>query len=223
MHLGALAIPEDELSWLALMQHHAVPTRLLDFTYSPFVALYFAIRNRLENKCGIRVWAIDTEALNSRFVAVARKALAKELRAGGRAGTSFEDLRTTRDSMTAEIDEFRNLVARLLSYPNTCRSVLHEQGCVCAASPPAFNPRLASQQGVFLINCAEDLTFEQSLFKMMEPCKNWYKRLGIDTGAIPLSEIDRRLFQMNIHEQSLFPDMEGLAGLIRQKIRLHWK
>jgi len=41
-----------------------------------------------------------------------------------------------------------------------------------------------------------------------------------EADAIP--EIEDRLFQLNIHEQSLFPDMEGLSGLIRQRVRLHW-
>jgi len=38
----------------------------------------------------------------------------------------------------------------------------------------------------------------------MEPCRNWHKTFDIDAGAI--SEADKRLFQMNIYEQSLFPD-----------------
>jgi hypothetical protein len=56
---------------------------------------------------------------------------------------------------------------------------------------------------------------------MMGGHPGWYKTLDISIGAIP--EIERRLFQMNIHDQSLFPDIEGLAGVIRQRCRLFWK
>jgi hypothetical protein len=67
MHLSRdhLAQPEDKLSWLALAQHHGVPTRLLDFIYSPYVALYFALRGRKveEYKKPPEVWAIDQAAL----------------------------------------------------------------------------------------------------------------------------------------------------------------
>ena len=53
--------PKDNWDWLALAQHHGLPTRLLDWTYNALVALWFVVENSPEkNERGV-VWILKTE------------------------------------------------------------------------------------------------------------------------------------------------------------------
>jgi hypothetical protein len=53
--------------WWALMQHHGAPTRLLDWSASPYVAAYFATQQDGSNKDGL-IWCFCHRQLEAAFV-----------------------------------------------------------------------------------------------------------------------------------------------------------
>lgn len=128
---------------------------------------------------------------------------------------------SSRNLLEQESERRAKMFAGALSPGGIRRDHFNKAGFVALAEPPLQNRRLSSQQRAFLFSGAEGLSFEDSLFKMMNGVKlPWCRRFQIATKALP--EVEERLFQLNIHDLSLFPDTEGLAGFIRQKARLRW-
>lgn len=62
LYLNSLPHDNDLLSWLSLMQHHGAPTRLLDFTFSYYIALYFALEHGEDDAV---VYCINHQAIKA--------------------------------------------------------------------------------------------------------------------------------------------------------------
>jgi hypothetical protein len=63
--------PSDDnlLEWLALIQHYGGPTRLIDFTHSPYVAAFFAVEQADSDAA---VWAINLVKLRIQIDAMTK-------------------------------------------------------------------------------------------------------------------------------------------------------
>jgi hypothetical protein len=61
-----LRAKDNKLYSLALMQHHGAPTRLLDCTYSPFVAAQMAIKEGKQQKAHT-IWCFNSDWMDTHF------------------------------------------------------------------------------------------------------------------------------------------------------------
>src|ERR1017187_2054528 len=206
---------EDELGWLALMRHHGAPSRLLDWTNSPFVAAFFAALGAKDNERFV-VWAINQAKLKQRALGVLRDpdvmAILRE-----RNGQFKEEDLASWEQFIGSPENFR---AAFLSpeprrSPNR-RSARPLPRLVVPVEPYRTNERLTIQQGLFV--CANSVArpFEETL--QAELCdakagRSWLHKLVVEPGA--RFELLAQLDKMNITEATLYPGLDGFARSLR--------
>lgn len=177
----------NTLEWLSLMQHYGAPTRLLDFTYSFYVAAYFALEEA-EKDCA--VWAINVDWAVEKSKAKFKK---------GIAAWKFLDEFITEEKEKA----FKKVFMRV-----------DPKRFACPQNPFRLNERLTIQKGVFMCPGDVTLSFEenlrfltgwnkkQNIVKIIIPQK--FRRDILDI-----------LHDMNISRATLFPGLDGFAKSLK--------
>jgi hypothetical protein len=189
---------DDYLGWFAVMQHYGAPSRLLDWTYSPFIAAYFAFDALFDDRQSddapapeAAVWALNTTWLEGAL----------------RARFTPEDWRLYHDVKNRE--SFSRLYVRRAP----------PMRFVSPATPLLMNERLSLQQSVFL--CPGDVTHSWmdnllALGFTGAPEQAW----SFVMGRAVLPEAFDALQLMNVTGRTLFPGLDGYARSMHHRLKL---
>jgi len=180
--------------WLALGQHYGLPTRLIDWTYSPFVALHFATATP-------EAYDVDGVVWCTNFVE-ANKLLPKRLKA----------ILEEEQSQTFTVDmlsEFQSLKA----FDSLARDPF-----VVFIEPPSLDTRILNQFALFSLMPDAGGNLEGWLDEHPDLSRR------VVVPAELKWEVRDMLDQANINERTLFPGLDGLSRWLeryytpRQKI-----
>ena len=186
--------PNSKLSWLAIMQHYVFPTRLLDFTESPYVALYFALEAyKPQTKKDFAIFAIDYTAV-----------MQKSIDYISEKDKSFQE---TRQSVYAHQDAIFDDIVDKRAYD-----------IAWIAEPKEFNRRLDHQAGSFLVAGNPSSRIQDILDSPI------YSTAGIIHYRISANLYQAAfalLRKMNVTSKSLYGDLEGFARSIRMELQAY--
>ncbi len=198
--------------WLTLAQHHGLPTRLLDWTYSPYVALHFATNNLSYFKNDGAVWMTRIPGVHEELPKILADALEHE---GSFVFTTEMLTRFEQPELQASVSMFGIGASKTIGGTKTIRTLgdfdnLAKKEFLVFFEPPSIDERVINQFALFSILSNPKNTIDSYLEKHAEHVRK------IVIPAALKAEVRDKLDQANITERVLFPGLDGLSTWLQR-------
>jgi hypothetical protein len=177
---------ENDWEELISAQHHGVPTRLLDWTYSPLIAAFFATRARSGGECPRAVWRLDWQKVHRAFgfpqLALLVRDLEEKLPGDGHVS------------------------------PWQLFSDREPPAFACLVAPPSIDARIVAQAAAFTICSDKWRSFDEFLeaHGLADALTKYV--IFPDIASLIRDQLDL----VGVDERRLFPDLDGVGAAIRR-------
>jgi len=196
--------------WLAVAQHHGLPTRLLDWTYSPFVALHFATADLMRMKEDGVIWCVRIPETHT----LLPKPLKASLDAEGsyvftvEMLSRFELPEITFSFFGIDLSSSQLRPTRIKDLDDFDR--MAKKPFALFMEPPSIDDRIVNQFALFSV--ISNPTIAMNDWLQQHP--KLYKKVIIP--AALKWEVRDKLDQANITERVLFPGLDGLSKWLKR-------
>lgn len=182
--------------WLSMAQHHGLPTRLMDWTWSPYVAMHFATSDVTTNPhTDAAIWSVNMLEVQKYLPEKLQTMLNYTVYSGFHA-------------------EMMDEVARDLETLDR----LSQDPFLVFFEPPSLDDRIVNQFGLFSLMSSPtgkpDVRLDQWLESRQTEARDLYSRVIIP--AELKWEVRDKLDGANIHERLLFPGLDGLCAWLKR-------
>lgn len=189
-YVGHKFVQEDEWAQLFFMQHYRVPTRLLDWSYSPLIALHFALSGAdikaADHDAACAVWTLHPDSWNG-------AALSHQSAPSKIYGTDSDEIKPYKAGAA-----FKLQMADAIAIEGIHNS-----------------PRIVAQQGAFTIFGPTTIPMEKQFNAIAYPSS----ALGVITiKSADVQSMTKELIDAGILETTIYPDLEGLASRLKREL-----
>lgn len=224
---------QSAFDWLCLMQHYGMPTRLLDWTESPIIALLFAVEKEHHDGVDGKLFALNARRLNAATCVSTKESIcvANSLDTLLRATMAYSRIWDRWEERVHRSDTFDPVSLQVLlgSRPRDEKRL----AMPVAVLPPRLNPRMTPQRAAFTVHGGK--RYAESVRGGPEARDCLPEPVAIDKLVtrdpflaefiVPASakrDLRRQLRRLGIHSGAVYPELEHQAQFLVGEWRRHY-